>query len=537
MNRAWEPVSGRCDAPAAPGGPGGQRSQGAGFLAWARAGDWVNPVAVKEFRQAVQSRWVIGVLLIFLLIDLGIVGGYLAMTPEAATSSHGGRDVCGGLLTILLLTCIAFVPLYTGIRLSLERNDTNLDLLFVTTISPGAIVRGKYLTAMALTLLMFSVCMPFIALTYLLRGVDLPTIFFLLAHGFLFCAVANGLGVFAGAVSGSWFIRGVVDLGALLGLLYLAVVATALSQSVLMFGTGMVFSHMDWSEYGITLLIAGLGLGLLYVLSVCLLSPRSSNRMFVPRLYITGSWMLVGILMIALSHWERTPWPIESWVVCSGAAFAVLMVAALGERDAWSARVRQRIPRHPLLRLVAFVFYTGSAGGVLWCVLLYGITSVTARLWVGQMGLATTSFENLCGTTSFVFGYALCYCLTAAVLRVTVLRSVAPINVAATAIFVGVGVWLVPYFTAFLLSSDRFEEPSWCLLASPMVLATDDDAAKAAAPVLIAAWLCVGVWGGLAWMLGQFRRFTPYHAVRVSTEGNPTTAAGDGSDPATGAAP
>ena len=28
-----------------------------------------------------------------------------------------------------MITCIGFVPLYSGIRLSLERNDANIDLL------------------------------------------------------------------------------------------------------------------------------------------------------------------------------------------------------------------------------------------------------------------------------------------------------------------------------------------------------------------------------------------------------------------------
>jgi ABC-type transport system involved in multi-copper enzyme maturation permease subunit len=144
------------------------------LLAWAGAGDWVNAVAIKEFRQAVQSRWVIAVLMLFLLIDVFIVGGYLALSPDAATSTRGGRDTFTGLLVILMITSIGFVPLYTGIRLSLERNDANIDLLFITTIRPGAIVRGKYLSAMGLTLLIFSTCMPFMVLTYLLGGVDPP---------------------------------------------------------------------------------------------------------------------------------------------------------------------------------------------------------------------------------------------------------------------------------------------------------------------------------------------------------------------------
>jgi hypothetical protein len=174
------------------------------LLAWAStAGDRVNPVAVKEFRQAVQSRWVVTILMLFLLINLAVVGGYLMLSPDADTSIDGGRNIFMFLLGILLVTCVGFVPAYSGVRLSLERSDANIDLFFITTITPGAIIRGKYFTAMALTLLIFSACMPFMILTYLLRGIDLPTIFFVLAFGFVVCAAANALGIFAGSVAGS----------------------------------------------------------------------------------------------------------------------------------------------------------------------------------------------------------------------------------------------------------------------------------------------------------------------------------------------
>ena len=52
---------------------------------------------------------------------------------------------------------------------------------------------------MALTLLIYSACMPFLIMTYLLRGIDLPTIFTVLALGFLYSAFVNALGIFAGS--------------------------------------------------------------------------------------------------------------------------------------------------------------------------------------------------------------------------------------------------------------------------------------------------------------------------------------------------
>jgi hypothetical protein len=51
---------------------------------------------------------------------------------------------------------------------------------FITTIRGRAVIRGKMLAAAIVTLLIYSACMPFMTFTYLLRGVDLPTTFFLL---------------------------------------------------------------------------------------------------------------------------------------------------------------------------------------------------------------------------------------------------------------------------------------------------------------------------------------------------------------------
>ena len=69
---------------------------------------------------------------------------------------------------ILLAICLLFVPAYTSIRLAFER-DTNVDLLFVTTIKPSAIVWGKMFAALTITVLIFSACMPFMVFTYWLR--------------------------------------------------------------------------------------------------------------------------------------------------------------------------------------------------------------------------------------------------------------------------------------------------------------------------------------------------------------------------------
>jgi hypothetical protein len=481
------------------------------------ASDRLNPIAVKEFRQAVQSRWVIAILMIFLLLNLVIVGGYVMTSPEAATSATGGRTVFGFLLAILLLTCIGFVPIYTGVRLSMERNDANLDLIFVTTITPSAIIRGKFLTAMALTLLIFSVCMPFMILTYLLRGIDLPSIFFVLATGFLVCAVANAMGIFAGSISGSWLIRGLVDVGVLICLIYMAFGTIAMAEGMLMFGGGMMGGTSWWGYFGWWGLIEVAAVGALYVLSVALLSPKPSNRMFVPRLYVTGSWAVLGAVMAVWGYCTGSIDPVKGWMIGSCVVLTAMLLTSLGERDVWSARVRRTIPRNRLWRAMAFVFYTGSAGGLLWCTLLFLATLAGGAAWTTAMAKATPDFWISMHHMAMVFAYVLCYCLTTAVLRMLVFKNVPTPSLSVIAAFLGIVAWLVPYVVVFLASNNPLAEPAWSLQGSPMILSTNNQAAKEAAQVLVFVWLAVALIASSPWGGGQWQRFTPYRAMALTT--------------------
>lgn len=471
------------------------------LLAWAAAGDWVNPVAVKEFRQAVQSRWVVAVLMLFLLVDVMFVGSYLALSTDVATNARAGRTTLATLLAILMSTCVGFVPLYSGIRLSLERNDSNIDLLFITTIRPGAIVRGKYLSAMALTLLIFSACMPFMVLTYLLGGVDVPTILFLLAAGFAACAVANALGIFAGSVSGSWLIRGLAGGGCVFVLCYLGAGVIALLNEMLVRGMGIatVDAGQFWSVLATVALLASLTIGLFYVLSVALLSPVLSNRMLLPRVYLIASWIAAGSVTAVWSWHEHEVWPIGSWMIGSGIAWMITAVAAMGERDTWTTRVRRAIPRNPLLRAIAFLIYTGSAGGVIFSGIMFAATVGVTYYVCYVCGLSDLrhkfsgdSLSNVAGSLATVFGYILCYCLTTAFLRITLFRRLPTATLALITIIVAAFAMIVPFLFAFIFMERTSHTVPWYMLGSPMVLTSGERfATEMAAPVVV-VWLAVG---------------------------------------------
>ena len=139
-----------------------------------------------------------------------------------------------------------------------------------------------------------------------LAGIDLPTIFMVLGWGFLACAAANAMGIFAGCVPGTWFIRGIIDIGMLIGLFCLLAGTINLAGEFSRFGVGRMVGWEYWIGMATFLVVELLAIGLFYVLAEAMLRPKPSNRMLRPRLYITACWLLTGgIALVGATHTSR----------------------------------------------------------------------------------------------------------------------------------------------------------------------------------------------------------------------------------------
>ena len=160
--------------------------------------EWeLNPIVIKELRQAVRSWAVTGMLLLFLTV-LFITSLVVLVNQSLNVNEDAelGRQMFQMFTVILAGASILFIPLYIGGRLGAERMESNHDLLYVSTLSPVRIIRGKFFCGAYLALLFFSVCLPFMTLTNLLRGIDLPSVFFILAVLFLVVCALNQVAIF-----------------------------------------------------------------------------------------------------------------------------------------------------------------------------------------------------------------------------------------------------------------------------------------------------------------------------------------------------
>src|SRR5262249_15126898 len=153
-----------------------------------------------------------------------------------------------------------------------------VDLLFISTLRPSGIIAGKLQASVVLILLIFSACAPFMTFTYLLRGIDIPSIVILLVLDFLVVLLGTQAAIFLGAVPANTALKlllGLIGLG-VLGLLF----GTTLQYSILMLSSGLG-SRLDtaafWLVAGAVVITILAVIGLLFTWSVAIVSPPSSN--------------------------------------------------------------------------------------------------------------------------------------------------------------------------------------------------------------------------------------------------------------------
>lgn len=351
-----------------------------------RCDDWINPIAVKETRQAVQGRFVAVILLLSLLASVLALAG--PIFADGGRSRDLGLSVYFPLLAGLLVTTIVLVPLNTSQRMRREWLDN--DLLFVTTLSPGRIIRGKLASAMLLAGLIFGAIMPFITVTYLLRGLDAPSILLSLLVGLAGTALGVQMAILAAAFQLGRILSGLVGLVLAGGLLHLAGGSIfACSRMVQVGIASQAGSALFWAWAGTIAVLWLIAMGLLHALSVCAISSPVTNRTLPVRLFTAAAAAVSGLIAWAWSD-GGDGGPMVLWSNAVLLLAGAMLVAAAGERREYSLRQKRRIPGPLYLRIFAFAAFSGVAGGVLWSLLLagaalaaYALHAASAPGWTG----------------------------------------------------------------------------------------------------------------------------------------------------------
>jgi hypothetical protein len=496
-----------------------------------RMDDWINPIVVKELRQAVKSRAVVGILLCFLGVQLFLVGINLVLGEAANIGEAGdlslGRTSFMWLQGELLITLMLLVPAYACIRLAGERSDHNVDLLFISTLKPHSIIAGKFFAALMLALLIFSACAPFMTFCYLLRGIDIPTIASVVGIDLLCMFAGTMFALFLAALPGGRVVKVFACLAGFVLLLFLCIWLVAGTVALIGFGATFASTSEFWAvTSAVTLATLGC-VGLFFFYAVALVSPHSSNRILPLRVYLLAVWLASGATLWALDYWKLIVFDfsfgLRVWATVSVIILGLQLLISLCERDRWGHRVARTIPRRAWLRVPAFFLYTGAAGGVALCVILLSLTLGAGGWWLVENDSHPSHHvtQGWLGMLGIGLLYIYCYGMSGVLVRVYLLSGQIKhtFTWVIALLLMGLGS-SVPAIIAYILFPDQVRsgtEGFWWKLPSPFLAVAEaaptgghfDQSYVDANVWFLGVWTVLVTLGCLPWFVGQVRRFRP----------------------------
>ncbi len=349
---------------------------------WSRWSDRLNPILVREVQQAVKGR----VFLITVLVALAISVVIAIITAgDYRARDTGGRNAFDAGLAVLAPLLLFVVPMQAYQSMRMELRVGIVEQLLLSHLRPRRIVLGKLAAAMVQFGLYVSVMAPLLATSYLLRGVDLPTIALCLGFAFVFCVGATAAAISAAAQ------------GALPAMQALANLAVAAGLGIASFGMmGYIGSGecvrdlgrlLRSPEFGMVTSLIGLGslagIVLSSLVAQSFLCHAFENRSTPFRVFLFAvaglayGWMF---LFVDSRHYAEAVGVVTFFAALLGTVFGVFLVTE--QRDL-SPRVRAHVPASSALALLSAPFLPGRNRGLLCMVVFFGmIVAISAPSWV-----------------------------------------------------------------------------------------------------------------------------------------------------------
>ncbi|MEQ8788278.1 MAG: hypothetical protein RIC55_18360 [Pirellulaceae bacterium] len=325
----------------------------------------LNPILVKEARQALKSRVVLAMFLLVLV--LAWFWSFVGLSIDGPAAP--GRLLLAGYVWILAFPLAVAIPFSAFQSLAAEREDGTYDLVAITTLHTRQFLSGRMAVASLQLMIFLSALAPCIAFTYLLRGVDLLLILLLLSHAVWCSLLLTSFSLFLATLAENRQIR--VFLSMLL-LVVIVIVYFGVSSNVaewLVRGRQLPYTEIQfWVGQILVLTFAASVFYLLHFASIASIGIASENRSTPVRVVMLAQQaLIVGWgAWYALGFEEREALEIT---LAAGAVYWFVMGALLvGESPHLHQRGRRRLPESLLGRAVLTWLQPGPGSGFVFAV-------------------------------------------------------------------------------------------------------------------------------------------------------------------------
>jgi hypothetical protein len=266
------------------------------------ASDWLSPIVVKEVRQAVRGREFHYSFAITLLVGLAVA--FFGAADALSGNGTSGRWTFAALMGCLTLLGLAVVPLGAFSALRNERLEQTLELITLSALSPRRVVIGKLLAQGVKLATLFAGLAPFIAMSFLLGGIDFGTILVSLPILFMWSMWACAACLFLSSLLKTRAMSGVV-FGGVGVVLFLFLVVFGLPRLMfflmsrgafpggMVVGFGVGPGSQSWWELAIGTTICLATMGNLVLLAENRLSLPTEDRVTALRAGFFGQFLLI----------------------------------------------------------------------------------------------------------------------------------------------------------------------------------------------------------------------------------------------------
>lgn len=330
--------------------------------------DRLNPILVKETRQALKSRQFIITFMLLLTVAWLISVFGIIMNGPAIEYGSAGRMFFAFYAGVLGFAALFVVPFGAFRSMLNERDYNTFELLSISTLSPRQIVSGKLLSSLVQVLIYYSAIAPFIAFTSLLQGFDLPLVILILSLGLFWSLFVSTVAIMLSTLSKSRQWQAINTIG-IIGLLLwqmgmsFAFGGAALSENI----------PFDSEEFwwGMCSVLIGVSSYLLLAqqIAVSRLTFESDNRSSGIRIISTIQFCLIWLGTLIFAMWYGVTY-IEGEAVFAFSVGSCLHLVIAGlvfstESEFVSRRVRRSVPPSKFKRLLFAPWMPGGRRGLL----------------------------------------------------------------------------------------------------------------------------------------------------------------------------
>lgn len=374
-----------------------------------RISDRLNPILLKEVRQAMRGRyfrisfWI--TLTVATIVGLGVL---LVTIIEGNNEQVLGPVFFAAMFGCLVLAAQVFVPFSAFLSMGGEWDENTWDLLVLSNLRPRQIVYGKVLSSSVQALLYYCTFGPFLVFAFLLRGIDMTALMVALSVSIFLSFLLSCVSVAMSSFSRGRFAR-VVLMVLLTAILISVSMGTVAWAAQMMFFPGQLHDPEVMQAIGATLSVIIAVAAFFFAATCARLAHPEENRSSGLRITALAI-VFCGLAWVTYIMGTKVDDDIVVAIAC--AAFAFLAVASIfftTEPERLGRRVVATLPRNKFLATLATPFLPGGARG-----LLFFITSgllVTAWMFVYPI-LADPGFSYRDGQAWIPFallGYGVIY--------------------------------------------------------------------------------------------------------------------------------